>query len=173
MKFKTRDIVILGTYLALLLSAQVALAWVSGVEIITVLFLSFCYCYGIGRGVFLACAFSLLRCIIFGFYPPAVMLYLIYYNFFAIIVGAVGNAFKHQFSIKILLCVIALCLILTVVFTLLDNLITPLFFKFNHETANAYFYASLPTMLAQLISVGVSVSALFYPLRKALFSFAD
>ena len=170
MKTGAKEVAIIGTFLALMLASQFALSWVSGVEIITVLFITFCYCFGIRRGLVLACSFSALRCVIFGFFPAVVILYFIYYNLLALIFGAVGNAFNRKFSVKILIVLVALALVLTAVFTLLDNFITPVFYKFNETTAKTYFIASLPTLFTQLICVAVSVSALFYPLYHTLMS---
>ena len=163
-----RDIAIVGTFLALLLASQFALSVIAGVEIVTAMFLAFCYCFGVKRGLVLACAFSSLRCIIFGFFPAVVILYFIYYPLFAILVGWVGNLLKREFSIKILLLLVAISLVLTVIFTLLDNIITPMVFKFDIATAQTYFAMSIPTMLLQLVSVAVSVTVLFPPLYNSL-----
>lgn len=76
---------------ALLIGGQLALSAVAGVEIVTVLLLCFSYVFGIWCGVFAALTFSLLRCFIFGFYPSAVILYLIYYPLFALLFGALGK----------------------------------------------------------------------------------
>ncbi|MBR2988467.1 MAG: hypothetical protein IKC64_01940 [Clostridia bacterium] len=158
-----RDVAIIGTFLALLLASQFALSAAVGVEIVTVMFLSFCYCLGVKRGVVLAFSFSALRCIIFGFFPAVVILYFIYYPLFAVTVGAIGNSLKRKFSFKILLLLIAVALVLTVCFTMLDNIITPLVFSFDLVTAQTYFVASTSVMLIQLVSVAVSTAVLFLP----------
>ena len=62
-----KDIALTGVYTALLIGAQVALSALSGIEVVTVLLLSFCYCFGIARGLAVANSFSLLRCLVFGF----------------------------------------------------------------------------------------------------------
>ena len=46
-----KDIALTGVYTALLIGAQVALSALSGIEVVTVLLLSFCYCFGIARGL--------------------------------------------------------------------------------------------------------------------------
>lgn len=79
---------------ALLIAVQLALGFVAGVELVTVLFLVFCYTFGAVYGVFVATAFSLLRCMIWGFYPVVVLLYLIYYNAFALLFGSIGKRGK-------------------------------------------------------------------------------
>jgi hypothetical protein len=76
---------------ALLIAGQFALSFVSGVEIVTLLLLSFAFCFGIQAGVLTAVAFSLLRCFIWGFYPSVVLLYLIYYPLFAVIFALLGK----------------------------------------------------------------------------------
>ena len=90
-----KKIILPALYTALLIGAQLVLSAIAGVEIVTVLFLAFCYRYGIKQGALVATAFSLLRCILFGFFPSVVVIYLIYYNLFAVVVGALGNAFNH------------------------------------------------------------------------------
>ena len=63
---------------ALLIGAQFALSGVKGVELVTILFLCFCYKYGVKQGLLVATAFSLLRCFVFGFFPNVIVLYLVY-----------------------------------------------------------------------------------------------
>ena len=41
-----------------------------------------------------ATCFSLLRCLLFGFYPNIIILYLIYYNLFALLFGTLGKKFS-------------------------------------------------------------------------------
>ena len=84
----------------MLIGGQLALSGISGIEIVTVLLLTFVYKYGIGQGLLVANSFSLLRCFIFGFMPNVLILYLVYYNLFVIVFGIVGKMFKHQYSIK-------------------------------------------------------------------------
>ncbi len=62
-----KEITILGLFVALLIGGQFVLSGISGIEIVTVLFTSFCFYFGIVRGLVVATAFSLLRCFIFGF----------------------------------------------------------------------------------------------------------
>lgn len=76
---------------ALLIGGQVALGFVAGIEVVTVLLLTFSYCFGIWCGVYAAIAFSLLRCFIWGFYPSVILLYLVYYPLFAALFGLLGK----------------------------------------------------------------------------------
>ena len=76
---------------ALLIAVQYSLSFISGVELTTVLLLVFCYVFGVRCGVLTATAFSLIRCLIFGFTPSVIVLYLIYYNAFAILFGVAGK----------------------------------------------------------------------------------
>jgi hypothetical protein len=225
---------------ALLIAGQFAFSFVSGVEVVTLLLLSFAFCFGVQCGMFTAVAFSLLRCFIWGFYPAVIVLYLIYYPILALIFGLLGkisddvytNAPAWLFAvvnvillavaaacfslavfdvisisrlykrtIKILLWVIfGLCIALaiafditfflvkagkiksenalkvflvttlaavcTICFTLLDDVISPLFLGMDINSALAYFYASFLAMLPQTICTIVSVSLLFLPLTK-------
>ena len=56
----------------------------------------------------------------------------------------------------------------TALFTLLDDLLTPLFYAYSPRAMKAYFYASLPFLFGQTVCAGVSVGALFLPLTRAL-----
>ena len=56
-----KEICIISLMTALLLGGQYVLAWASGVEVVTVLLLSFSYVFGVKRGCTVATAFSLLR----------------------------------------------------------------------------------------------------------------
>ncbi|MBO7736745.1 MAG: hypothetical protein J6S22_02790, partial [Clostridia bacterium] len=73
-----KEICIMSLMAALLLGGQYVLAWVSGVEAVTVLLLSFSYVFGAKRGCTVATEFSLLRCFLFGFFPHVVLLYILY-----------------------------------------------------------------------------------------------
>ena len=81
--YTAKKIILPGVFTALLLGAQLVLSGISGIELVTVLLLTFAYKYGIKQGLFVANAFSLLRCFLFGFYPNVLILYLLYYNHYA------------------------------------------------------------------------------------------
>lgn len=76
---------------ALLIAVQYALSAVPGVECVTVVLLCASYCFGPWFGGVTGLAFSLLRCIIFGFAPAAIILYCIYFPMFGIIFGLTGR----------------------------------------------------------------------------------
>ncbi len=73
---------------AALIIVQYALGFVSGVELVTVVFAAFCYTDGIRSGIMTAVSFSLLRCFIYGFMPNVILLYIVYYTLFAVCFGA-------------------------------------------------------------------------------------
>ena len=75
---KPREIACSAVMTALLIAAQYALGFVSGVELVTVLLLTFSRVFGARCGVMTAVAFSLLRCLIYGFFPNVLLLYLVY-----------------------------------------------------------------------------------------------
>lgn len=152
---------------ALLIAAQLALSMVAGVEIVTALFLAYCYSFGVRRGLVVGTCFSLLRCLLFGFFPTVVILYLVYYNLFALVFGISGKLLKGTAEWKRLIALIILAAAMTAVFTLLDDLITPWFFKYGPRAKRVYFYNSLPVMLIQTCCSVVTVAVLFVPLRKA------
>lgn len=225
----TRQIAICSLASALLIAVQLALGFVPGVELVTAVFLAFCYTFGRRCGVVTATAFSLLRCLVFGFYPSVVALYLIYYNLFALLFGWLGERDKPlppwlapaillllaaasaalaclRLPVSILwqgrlsallwtMCALfaalfalncallwknkgkdyretaeltALAAVCTVCFTLLDDVLTPLFYRLSAEAALAWFYTSFTAMIPQTICCVVSVSVLFLPLRKSM-----
>ena len=228
---KTVQLAFCAVMTALLIAVQYALGFVSGIELVTVLFLSFCYVFGVKCGLLTGTAFSLLRCLLFGFMPNVILLYLVYYSLFALLFGFLGKRRTASWVCPVLLAVLAaacayfalsglpisilyrakvsvmlwilfgialailafytvlaavkkgeqgrelasvtaLAAVCTVVFTLLDDIITPLFLGYSPEAAVAYFYTGFIAMLPQTICAAVSVFVLFLPLKKA-FGAAD
>lgn len=55
------------------------------------------------------------------------ILYLIYYNLFAVTFWFIGNRFKHSLDLKKHVFIVLLACVFTVAFTFLDDLITPFF----------------------------------------------
>ena len=224
---KTVQLAFCAVMTALLIAVQYVLSFVSGIELVTVLFLSFCYVFGVKCGLLTGIAFSLLRCLLFGFMPNVILLYLVYYSLFALLFGFLGKrriapwmcpmllavlaaacayfaltglpiSILYQAKVSAMLWILfgialvilafyialaaakkgergrelasvtALAAVCTVVFTLLDDIITPLLLGYSAEAAAAYFYTSFIAMLPQTICAAVSVFALFLPLKKAL-----
>lgn len=222
---RTREIASCAVMTALLLAVQLALGAVPGVELVTVFFLCFCRVFGIRCGVLTATAFTLVRCLIWGFYPSVVVLYLVYYNLFALLFGALKNrsapvwlcpvllallgvasayfavagvpvSILYQARVSVMLwilfgismalivlyfvlltlkrgtwgreiaCMTALAVFCTVLFTLLDDVISPLFAGWSQGASIAYFYTSFLALLPQTICVSVSVFFLYLPLKK-------
>lgn len=154
----------IAVFVALVLSAQLVFASVPGVELVTVLFVGYASAFGIKRGAAAATAFSLLRQLLFGFFPNVLILYLFYYNGLAALFGWWGGRDNAKGK---LLQAIVLATLCAACFTLLDDLITPLWYGYTRRAARAYFLASLPVMLSQCVCAGVSVGLLFLPLEKA------
>lgn len=221
---KAKQIAISSLTLAFLVSVQYVLSFLSGVELVTVILLCFCYIFGIRMGVLTATAFSFIRCFLFGFSPSVVLLYLIYYNLFAVLFGAIGKRSTPVWTSIILLslittssmyfavvglpvstiyqkrmcimlwllfgitaailcsiivmlvfyrhmsrervCVTALAAFVTICFTLLDDIISPIIYGWTFETAIGYFYTSFIAMIPQTICVALSVFLLFNPIIK-------
>jgi hypothetical protein len=116
---------------------------VPGVELVTVLFVAYAFVFGVKRSVIAAIAFSLLRQLVFGFFPTVLVLYLVYFPLLAITFGALGKKLRLSLRALILLTVIACgC---SACFTLLDNVITPLWYGYSARVAEIYFYASVST----------------------------
>lgn len=93
-----KEIAAVAVMCALLIGGQLALSFVSGVEVVTVLLLSFSFTYGRRAGALTAISFSLLRCFIAGFVPNVIVLYLIYYTVFALTFGALGSVKREVFE---------------------------------------------------------------------------
>ncbi len=155
----------LAIFIALLIVSQLVLSVVPGVELVTVMFVAYAFVMGVGRGVVAATVFSLLRQVVFGIYPVVLILYLIYYNILALCFGVLGRKIRNP--LKFLLLIVGLACIATICFTLLDNILTPLWYGYGERATKAYFYASLSFMIPHLICTAVSVSVLFLPLKKA------
>lgn len=161
-----KEVALIGVFTALLTGGQFALSGISGVEIVTVLLLSFAYCFGVARSVIAANAFCLLRCCIFGFFPTVVILYLAYYNLFAVVFGLIGAKFKRQYNLKYHAALVLAACLMTVLFTCLDDIITPLYYGFSLEAARAYAVASLAAAIPQIICTLLTVALLFPVLFK-------
>lgn len=97
-KFSAVHIAYIALETALLIAAQYVLGFVSGVEIVTVLLLCFSAYFGVICGVAAAVSFSLLRCLLWGFYPSVIILYLIYYPLFALCFGLLGKIKEETFA---------------------------------------------------------------------------
>ena len=165
---KTKFVVRVAMCVALLIAGQLALSSVSGIEIVTVMLLCFCYCYGVRHGIAIATTFSLLRCFVFGFQINVIVLYLIYYNLFAVFFGWLGARLTGKNTLLRLVIVVATAVAFTALFTLLDDVITPVIYGFNENAARVYFYQSLTAMIPQTICTAVTVSICFHPLTTVI-----
>lgn len=83
---------------AALLGGQYVFSFITGAEVVTLIFVCFAYVFGIRRSVTLAVAFSLLRCFIFGFYPNVIILYLLYYPLLCVIFGGAGHIGREVYE---------------------------------------------------------------------------
>ena len=173
-KNTAKECAYLAVFVALVIAAQLTFAAVAGVEFVTVLFVTYAFVFGWKRGMAAATVFSVLRQLLFGFYPTVFVLYIVYYNFLTLLFGFLGAKLGKKLGGKIdkktigILCILvcAAC-IATVCFTLFDNILTPLWYGWTPRARKAYFYASLPVLFPQVICTAVSVSVLFLPLRVA------
>ena len=168
MKQNTKFIVRVAICVAMLIGGQLALSGISGIEIVTVMMLCFCFCYGIRTGVAIATVFSLLRCLVFGFQVNVIVLYLVYYNAFAVFFGWLGARFTGKISFLKKGIVVASAVVFTVMFTMLDNVITPVVFGFHANAAKVYFLQSLYALIPQSVCTFVTVAILFTPLTGVI-----
>ncbi len=157
-----KEIAYLAVFVALLIGVQFACSFIPGVELVSVLFISYAFVFGYKRGCIAAAAFSLLRQLVFGFYPTVLITYLIYYPLLCLLFGWIGERVKKPISalwwIAVSACVCA------VFFTFLDTLITPFWYGMEWK---GYFLMSLPFMLTQVVCTAITVGALFMPLQLA------
>ena len=159
-----KDCAYIAVFVALTIAAQLCLSFVPGIEVVTVLFVSFSFAFGCRRGIIAATAFSLLRQLIFGFFPTVLVLYLIYYNLLALLFGFLGR--WNTLTPKKLVWLTLTACVCTVCFTMLDNIINPFWYGYSGRVLKLYFYASFSFMLPQVICTAVSVGALTFPLVK-------
>ncbi len=83
---------------ALLIGVQFALSFVPGIELVTVTLACYASVCGVRRGVALAACFAVVRCLLFGFYPGVLVLYLVYYPTFAAVFGLLGHIKKETYE---------------------------------------------------------------------------
>jgi hypothetical protein len=157
----------IAVFVALLIAAQFVLSFLPGVEIVTVLFLAYAFVFGAKRGMLAATAFSFLRMLLFGFHPNVLVLYLVYYNGLMALFGGAGKWVKTGKELRSLWWITLLACLCVISFSMLDNLITPLWYSFSARAAKAYFFASFSVMLPQVVCTLFSVALLFLPLQKA------
>ena len=162
--FSTKDCAYVSIFVAVVIVVQLAFSSLPGIELVTLLFVTYSFVFGITRGVISATAFSLLRQILFGFFPTVLVLYLVYYNFLVFIFGILGKHIKSP--LKALWLIVIIACICTACFTMLDNFITPVWYGYSEKARQAYFKASLAFMLPQIFCTAVSVGGLFIPLNK-------
>lgn len=168
---KTKYIVRVAICVAMLIGVQMALSGISGIELVTAMMLCLCFSYGIRTGMTIATVFSLLRCFVFGFQVNVIVLYLIYYNLFAVFFGWLGARFAGKTSFLKKVIVVASAIAFTVCFTLLDDVITPLIYGFHANAAKVYFLQSLYALIPQTVCALVTVSVLFTPLTSIIRKF--
>jgi hypothetical protein len=161
-----KEIAVVSLFVALLIGGQLALSMISGIEVVTVLAVTFCYRFGFVRGAVALTAFSLLRCFLFGFMPNVIILYLLFYNILALVFSLLGRAFNRKVSVKAIVCLTVTAVIFTVFFTALDNVVTPMFYGFSNRVWKIYATASFATVIPQVICSAITVPLLSYPLIK-------
>lgn len=158
-----REIAFSALFVALVVGAQFVLSAVPGIELVTVLFTTYAFVFGIKRGMLAATAFSVVRQFVFGFFPNVLILYLVYYNALALCMGALGKIGELK---KGFVGAIVLACVCTVGFHLLDCLLTAIIGGYSDAARQIYFSAMLPVMFTQTVCAAVTVGALFLPLGK-------
>ena len=163
--YSAKECAYLAVFVALVIAAQLAFAMVPGVEVVTVLFVTYAFVFGSKRGLAAATAFTVLRQIVFGVEPKILILYLVYFNALAMCFGTLGQ--KRNGKRRNLFLVVGVACVGTVCFSILDNILTVLWYGYSKRAAQAYVLASLSFMIPQTVCTAVTVFFLFEPLRKA------
>lgn len=158
-----KEVALSALFLAFLLGGQYAFSVLPAVEIVTVFTVAFAFCLGVSRCMIAVTAFAFLRQILFGFFPSVLILYLIYFNALALVFGSLGKGGNARKKWWIVVLCAGFC---TAGFTLLDDLITPLYYGLEKGAWKSYFIASLPIMLTQTVWTVLAVGYLFLPLEK-------
>ena len=164
---RAKKIAICGAFCALLIVIQYAFSAIKGVELVTLFFITFCFTFGGLYGLLAAFSFSLLRCLLYGFFPNVLILYLVFYPTLALAAGVLGKRLKESSSFKQLIAVTIFGLVCTVYFSALDCVVTPLFYNYTQKAWIAYVYQCIPVCLIQCCSTFASFLLLFLPLKKA------
>ncbi len=160
-----KELAYTAVFVAFVIGAQLALSVIPGVEIVTVSFVAYGYVFGYRRGMVAATAFSLLRQFVFGFFPIVLILYLIYYNALVCLFGWFGK--KKETRVPVIVVAACLC---TIGFSMLDNILTPIFYGYSLKMTKYYFFASLPFSIFQTLCTAITVWLLFLPLKRIFFS---
>ena len=101
-----RETAFIALTCALMTGVQLALSAVPGVEFVTVILLCTSYVFGARFGCLTGLAFSLLRCLLFGFYPAVVAVYCIYFPLFGLLFGTIGRGDDGSgLTFKLKICV--------------------------------------------------------------------
>ena len=161
-----KKIALISIFTALLIGGQIVLSGISGVEVVTVLLLSFSFYFGIEMGLLVANAFSILRCFVFGFFLNVLILYLVYYNIFVVVFGLLGRRFKRQLGLYHHAILVAVAVLMTAFFTVLDNAIATFYYSFSWEAAKRYYLLSLTAAIPQVICTLITVMLLLPVLVK-------
>jgi len=159
-----KESALIAVFTAVVIALQFALYALPGIELVTVLFVSFSFTLGWKRGMAAATVFSLLRQLLFGFFPTVLCLYLLYYNLLSLLFGVFGKKVKNVY--KALPFLTGTACICTLLFNVLDTALTALWYGFTPQAGKAYFLASLPFMIPQIVCTALSVALLFVPLRR-------
>lgn len=159
-----KDCAYIAVFVALTIAAQLCLSVFPGVELVTVLFVTFSFAFGAKRGVIAATAFSLLRQLVFGIYSTVLILYLVYFNLLTWLFGFLGKRVKANAKNLVWLTVVACgC---TLLFGVIDGILTPLWYEYTAKAAKMYFYATFTVTIPQMVCTAVTVGTLFLPLVK-------
>ena len=159
-----KDCARIAAFVALTLAVQTSLAVFPGVELVTVLFVAFSFAFGIKRGVFAAVVFSVVRQLIFGFYPTVLVLYLVYFPTLAAVFGFLGKRMK--LNVKNLIFLTMFACLGTLMFGIVDGIFTPLWYGYSNRVARLYFQATFTVTLPQVFCTAITVGLLFMPIVK-------
>lgn len=169
---KIKNIVIVALFVALLIAFQVALSWLNGIELITVMLASIAFYYGIKIVLSTVNIFLVVRSLIFGFFPSVMMLYFVYYNLFILCFGLIGKKAERKLSKRSYILSILMSVVMTIMFTALDNAITPLWYAFDWTATKAYWIFSLTAVVPQVIC-SLATMIIIFPILIKVYSITE
>lgn len=162
-----KNIVLVGILSATLTVAKLALFFVANVEIVTLLIMVYATVFGRKTALFSALVFSTVEVLLFGF-NTWVVLYFIYWPLLALVAGTILKKPRVW-------CAVLLAIVLTIVFDVLDSLITTIFAALGGVPTYqlvrifvSYYIRGIWFYVVHLVSNAVVVGALYLKLVQTL-----
>ena len=163
-----KEIASTAIFVAILTVSQVILSAINGIELVTVLLAGFAFGCGLRRGFLAVNIFIVIRTVLFGFYPSIMILYFSYYNLFVLVMGLIGRRARHDLETRSFAISLVAVIVLVLAFTVLDDIITPLYYGLDWNTTKGYWIMSLTAIIPQEICAVLTMPLLFPIIVKTL-----